>query len=326
MTDTPTETRRIAVVVNPTKFDDLAKVRETVDKICAEHGWGESLFIETTKEDPGVGQAKQALDAGVDIICPLGGDGTVRAVATSLVNTDTPMGLLPGGTGNLLARNLELPVDDLGKALEVVLTGQDRRIDVGLVHLFPDSAAHDALKGEEPATEDDPRHEDEEIFLVMTGIGVDAQVMADTNEKVKGVLGWPAYVLAGVGKMFNRGFMVNVATGGGDPQVQHASSVIVGNCGTLQGNVHLMPDAQLDDGVLDGVILAPKGAFGWGAVAADLASRHRRGHKQLVRMTSTSIRVTTGAPMETQVDGDPMGEQYGLTTRVLRQALVVRVA
>lgn len=320
-----TESRRIAIIVNPTKFDDIDAVKEQAGKICADHGWEEPLFFETTKDDPGVGQAQQALDAGVDIVCPLGGDGTVRAVATSLVNTGRPLGLLPGGTGNLLARNLDLPVEDLADALVVVLTGKDKRIDVGLVHLFPDSDAPEPLKGDDPATPDDPRHDDEEIFLVMTGIGVDAQVMAVTNEKVKGVLGWPAYVFAGVGKMFKRGFMVKVASGGGDGQVQHASSVIVGNCGMLQGNVKLMPDAALDDGILYGVILAPKGPFGWGAAAADLASRHRRGHKQLVRMTSTSIRVTVLDPVETQIDGDPMGEQYGLSTRVLPQALVVRV-
>jgi diacylglycerol kinase family enzyme len=237
------------------------------------------------------------------------------------------LGLLPGGTGNLLARNLDLPVDRIEDALAVVLTGKNRSIDVGLVRLLPSSDSEDAYRGEDPATPDDPRRGDEEVFLVMTGVGVDAQVMADTNEKVKGLLGWPAYVLAGVGKLFSRGFMVNVATGGGDPQMQHATSVIIGNCGMLQGNVQLMPDAVLDDGILDGVILAPKGAFGWGAVVADLASRHRRGHRQIVRMTSATIRVSTGAePIEAQIDGDPMGQQYGLTTRVLRQALVVRVA
>jgi diacylglycerol kinase family enzyme len=319
--------RRIGVVINPTKFDDLDDVKDRVAKVCAEHGWGEPIFVETTEEDPGVGQCQEALDRGVDIVCPLGGDGTVRAVATTLVGTDTPMGLLPGGTGNLLARNLDLPVDELEDALEVVLTGRDRRIDVGLVHLFPDSDSAETLKGDEPATADDPRHEDEEVFLVMAGIGVDAEVMARTNEKVKGILGWPAYVFAGIGRLFTRGFMVNVSSGGGDPQVQHARSVIVGNCGSLQGNLDLMPDAKLDDGILDGVILAPKGAFGWGAVAADLASRHRRGHRQIVRLTSTAIRVTTGnAAIDTQIDGDPKGEQHGLTTRVLPKALVVRVS
>jgi len=195
------------------------------------------------------------------------------------------------------------------------------------VRLFPDSESSEPLKGDDPPSADDPRRDDEEVFLVMTGIGVDAEVMAKTNEKVKGILGWPAYVFAGIGRMFTRGFMVKVSSGGGDPQAQHARSVIIGNCGSLQGNVELMPEAKLDDGILDGVILAPKGAFGWGAVAADLASRHRRGHRQIVRLTSTSIRVTTGADaVETQIDGDPKGEQHGLSTRVLPKALVVRVA
>ena len=318
--------RRIGVVVNPTKFDDLPDVKDGVAKVCADHGWGEPIFVETTAEDPGIGQAHEMLERGVDILCPLGGDGTVRAVATALVSTDTPIGHLPGGTGNLLARNLDLPIESLEDALEVVLTGKDRRIDVGLVRLLPDSTSDEPLKGDDPPSAEDPRQEDEEVFLVMTGIGVDAEVMARTNEKVKGVLGWPAYIFAGIGRMFSRGFMVQVSSGGGDPQAQHARSVIIGNCGTLQGNVDLMPDAKLDDGILDGVILAPKGAFGWGAVAADLGSRHRRGHRQIVRLTSTAIRATTGRDaIEAEIDGDPKGEQYGLTTRILPKALVVRV-
>ena len=62
------------------------------------------------------------------------------------------------------------------------------------------------------------------------------------------------------------------------------------------------------------------------AVAADLASRHRKGHRQLVRFTSGTIQATTGDDaIETQIDGDPKGAQHGLTTRVLPKALVVRV-
>ena len=315
--------RRVAVVVNPTKFKDLDQVRAQLSEVCTSAGWAEPMWLETTAEDPGVGQAKEALEAGADIVCPLGGDGTVRAVATSLVGTDVPLGLLPGGTGNLLARNLELPVDDLGEALEVVLTGSNRRIDVGLARLFPDSASPDALKGENE--DDDPRRDDEEVFLVMTGIGVDAEVMANTNEKVKGVIGWPAYVLSGIGRLWARGFRVRVTENGSAPRVQRARSVVVGNCGTLQGNVQLMPDAQLDDGRLDVVVMAATGPFGWAAVAVDLASRHRRGHGQVTRLTVRGLRVTTDHPVETQIDGDPMGEQHGMAVRVLPAALVVRV-
>ena len=325
-TETHGPARRVAVVVNPTKFADLDEVRRGITDVCTAAGWAEPMWIETTEEDPGVGQAQAALDAGVDIVCPLGGDGTVRAVATALVGTDTPLGLLPGGTGNLLARNLDLPVDRIADALEIVLGGQDRRIDVGLVRLFPDSASQDALKGDEGApTSDDPRREDEEVFLVMAGIGVDAEVMAGTNEKVKGVIGWPAYVLAGVGRLWAKGFRVRVSTDGGSPQHQHARSVIIGNCGTLQGNVEHMPEARLDDGRLDGVIMAPKGPFGWAAVAADVASRHRRGHRQLVRLRGSSMQISTRAPVETQIDGDPKGRQHGRSVRTLPGGLVVRV-
>ena len=81
--------RRAAVVVNPTKFDDVRKVRDRVTRICRQEGWADPLWLETTPEDTGTGQTRQAVEEGVDLVCPLGGDGTVRRRRTAVGFSET---------------------------------------------------------------------------------------------------------------------------------------------------------------------------------------------------------------------------------------------
>lgn len=305
--------RRAAVVVNPTKFADLPMIRERITSTCHANGWGDPLFYETTVQDPGTGQAQRAVAEGAKVVCSLGGDGTVRAVARALIGSETPLGILPAGTGNLLARNLDLPVDSIEHAMEPLLSGQDLRIDVGFV-----------------SADEDP----EEVFLIMTGLGFDGEVMAGTSERVKGLLGWPAYVMSGAANLFNRGFPVTVAASGavgvvgapGDRLRRHARTVIVGNCGTLQGGIELMPEAVVDDGILDAVVIAPRGLFGWASVLADISTRHRVGHQRLDRMRGTEFAIESARPTEAEIDGDPIGERRRLQIRIEPQSLLVRHA
>jgi len=331
MSDTPSARRSLTVVYNPVKVDDLVATQELVAKAAARHGWEDPSWVETTKEETGEKQGREAVRAGSDVVASLGGDGTVRAVASALVGTDVALGLLPGGTGNLLARNLGLPVDSLEDAVDAMLGGTDRRIDVGLMRVSDEPIRPPASH----ATKDggDQVADDEEVFLVMAGLGLDGQVMAGTDERVKAVIGWVAYVFSFLRHVFSRGFRVEVTSTGDEGVVEragntvnrHARTVVVGNCGTLQGGIELMPEAKIDDGVLDTVVVAPQGVLGWLSVVSDVVTRHRAGHRRLDRLRGQGFTVTAGRPVEAEIDGDPIGEHVSLGIRVLPDSLVVRV-
>jgi len=306
--DTPR--RRAAIIVNPTKFDHLAAVQARVTRLVVEHGWAEPLFFETTAKDPGGGQARAALEAKVDLVCPLGGDGTVRAVAEALVGSDTPIGLLPGGTGNLLARNLGLPFDNLDDALRVALTGQNKRIDVGRLTV-------------DVSGEDEQPHQ--HVFLVMAGFGFDAAIMADAPEKLKARVGPAAYLVSGTRNLRGPQFKVRVRIDDGEEFSRRTRTVVVGNVGKLLGGLVLLPDAEADDGHLDAVILSPTGIVAWGAVAARLVTQRRKGHERVDHHTCREIKVRADRPQEAQVDGDTIGKARAISAEVVPAALVVRV-
>lgn len=318
--------RRGAIIINPTKFDDVAAVRAELTAASVELGWAEPLFLETTIEDPGTGQARLALEEGVDVVCPLGGDGTIRAVAVALAGSRTPMGLLPRGTGNLLARNLEIPVGaGVVPALRVAYGGRNKAIDVGWLELDP---------REEPATDDSGQAEDpvegppvrRHPFLVMAGMGFDAAIMGNTSEQMKARVGWTAYFVTGFRSIFIKRFRVHWTIDGQRQEPALARTIIFGNCGTLTGGIQLMPSARLDDGLIDGVIVAPRTLVGWGSVAVRVLGRSERDGTELIRTSGATYTAEVESPHPVQVDGDVIGEATRLLVTVDKQALIVRVA
>lgn len=296
--------RRIAVIVNPTKLADVGAAQQQIAAGCAAVGWGEPLWFATTSEDPGFGQAKEAIAQGAAMVCPLGGDGTARQVARALVGTETPMGLLPGGTANLLSRNLDLPASDLDKALAVALTGQNKRIDVGWLSV-----------DERP----------EEMFLVMAGLGFDGAVMAQTDENLKSTMGAAAYTVSGFRNWLSPRFRIEFSVDGQHRIVRRTRTVVFGNCGKIYGGLVLMPDARVDDGVLDTLVLSPRGVVGWTAVFLRVVTRNHRGHERMDHHRGSSFRVVASEPQEVQVDGDSLGPGSVVEARVEPGALLVRI-
>jgi len=178
---------------------------------------------------------RQAVEEKVDLVIGAGGDGTIRYVADGLAHSGIPLGLVPAGTGNLLARNLDLPLEEVD-AIEVALGGQVRQVD--LVKITVDDRA--------------PEH-----FAVMAGIGMDAMIMDETDEDLKDKVGSAAYFVA-AGKALGRlPVRMTVQLDNNRPVRRHAMLCVIGNVGTLRGNLTLIPGASPDDGLLDLYIASP---------------------------------------------------------------------
>ncbi|HEU5038449.1 MAG TPA: diacylglycerol kinase family protein [Nocardioides sp.] len=305
----------VVVVVNPTKVD-LEEVRETLAEAAESAGVDEPTFVETTEDDPGFGQTRDAVANGAGLVCALGGDGTVRAVAQELVGTGVPLGLLPGGTGNLLARNVGGRVDALEDAARTAFTGRDRRIDVGWMVLDPTAEQCEGL----PEVADNVH-----CFTVMAGIGFDAQMMADAPEGVKDKVGWAAYVASGGKHLTDPPFALDLAVDGRTAAARKARTVVVGNCGELTGGMLLLPDALFDDGQLDVATVSPESLTQWIGVAARVLANRADG-PALERDTGRDILVRVDPPQLCEVDGDVLTEASTVRFVLQPGELVVRVS
>jgi YegS/Rv2252/BmrU family lipid kinase len=288
---------KAAVIVNPIKHGDLAAFRTLVHATMAGHGWAEPLWLETTPAETGQGLARAAVHTQVDLVLASGGDGTVTACADGLAGSGVPLGVLPAGTGNLLARNLGLPLS-LDAALAVGIGGADRRLDVGTAN--------------------------GRTFVAMAGLGFDAELLDSTREPLKRRLGWAAYALSGVRHLGERPVRASLRADGGPVLRRRASSVLIGNVGALQGGVTLLPGAEPDDGVLDLLVLTARGLAGWLALATDVLLRRRR-TSHLARIAFRDLHVVLDRPQLWELDGEVIGRTRQLRVSVRPGALLVRV-
>ena len=305
MTANSTALQRAAVIINPAKPVDI-DVRGLVAKHCVENDWGEPIWFETTKEDPGVGQAKEALAQGANIVIAAGGDGTVRCVAEVLSGGEIPMGLLPLGTGNLLARNLGMDVTDFDGAMAGALIGTERKIDVVR------------------ARRSDP--EKEQLFLVMAGVGYDATIMADTNEDLKHKVGWLAYVDAGIRNLPGKPIKATIVIDGKRAVRRGVRSVMVGNCGKVQGGLEIFPEAKMDDGLLDVAVLAPHhGRLGWLSVVAGMIGKGRGKDTAVEYYQGKTVEIILEHKDDYQLDGDHEGQGKHVLMTMDPGALTIRM-
>lgn len=278
---------RTVLITNPVAARTTADDRDAIIRVFRAAGWG--LEVAETR---GPGDARRfaaaAMGDGVDAVSVFGGDGTTTQAAAALVGTEVPLGLVPGGTGNILAGNLRIPRTPVA-ATELIVRGRSRPIDLGRLEL--EDAVH--------------------YFGVACGAGADARVMGGAVAEAKRRWGIGGYFAALFRVLPDIRSTSHTVTVDGGSFTTPAALVLVLNCAEMVPPlIRVRPDTRLDDGVLDVIVLAANslwecargiGRVLWNATA-DLTEtpylRYARG---------TEIRVVSESPEPVQYDGDSVG-------------------
>ncbi len=301
----PPNQRLVAVVINVTK-DDADEAVRLIHSACSRAGMPAPLVMASSAEDPGYVMTERALEQGADVVIAAGGDGTVRAVADVLAGTETALGVLPLGTGNLFARNIGLPFSQLETCVDEAIHGMSRRVDT--LDLTLERA--DGVRNQETS-------------LVIAGGGLDAEVMGDTREALKQRAGWLAYGEAGLRHVTGKPRSITVTLDDGEPETYRVRSVLMANCGSLQAGMVLVPSARFDDGKLDAVLFTPRHVVDWAKIITKTVARFKAEIPVMkVRQAEHTV-IRMAEPMPFQIDGDAVGDVVRVETRVRPASLLV---
>jgi diacylglycerol kinase family enzyme len=226
---------------------------------------------------------KRLAEGGWDCVAAAGGDGMVAAVAHTLIGTGTPLGILPLGTGNLVARELGIPLE-IADAVDLLADSpKPKRID----------AMRIAGK----------------TYLLNAGIGVNAEVIDQTSRLGKTLFGRTAYVGAAVWKILQARSHEIEITIDGATHVHHATDVLISNCGILARALNPNgPDIRVDDGLLDIGVAHIKSPleYPWYYLLRWVApKRVNTITTEATARRTVSIRCRT--PIVVQADGDVIG-------------------
>jgi diacylglycerol kinase (ATP) len=282
---------RVLLITNPaaarTDARAVLAVRDTLRsagwrvEVLATAGPGDARRFATEAANEGHG--------GFDALLSVGGDGTAMQVAAGLVGSGIPLGLVAGGTGNILARNLRLPTDPV-RAARAILKGVPYPIDLGRV----------------------PRADGEHFFVVCAGAGYDAQVMAATDTMFKRRWKIAAYFMKALATLPHVRTVTHRVTVDGTEHFVDAAVVLVANCRELVPRlVKVSPAVWPNDGWFDVMALRAEGA--WDSVVAfatflrTRGATDRSGRIWSARGRSIKVEVPDGGPRPVQLDGELAG-------------------
>jgi YegS/Rv2252/BmrU family lipid kinase len=290
--------RRIALIDNPQAGQrQHGEIRDAILKALEHGGFAVEVFPTAGPGDATRLARDLAALSGtgrVEAVLAFGGDGTVREVAEGLLGSEVPLGILPGGTVNLLARALGLPRDPVTAAAGIARLSA-RPLDVGLAGTSP--------------------------FLMMVSAGLDARVLSILDSDLKRRFGQLGILGQGLAEWWRYPYPDLTLHADGKPLA--ATFVAVANIPLYAGPYRLVPDARADDGRLE-LLLFSGGRLATLAFAADLlrGARHVR-RKDVTIVTAQEVILEGPAGLAAQVDGDLCQETLPLRIRLAPERLRV---
>ncbi|PYO29087.1 MAG: hypothetical protein DMD73_03260 [Gemmatimonadetes bacterium] len=277
---------RALLIANPAAARTDARAVTAIRDTLRRGGW--TVEVRATAQAGDARRfAREATEQGFDALVCYGGDGTAMEIAAGAVDGRIPLGLVPGGTGNLLAGNLRLPRDPAAAA-RVILAGRTATIDLGTVQR-PDGTHY---------------------FAVCSGTGFDARLMARTGAAEKRRWKMAAYVMHAFATLADVTSPLHRVTVDGVAHELPAAMVLVANCGELVPPfLRLRDNVAPDDGWLDVLVLRADGALESLSAFFELLRRPRNGARRLWfgRGRTVRVEVLEGPPRPMQLDGEPAG-------------------
>ena len=288
--------KRVAVIAHRKKVlgGGLAELR----RVLAERGVEDVFWREVDKSKYAPKQVEAALDHKAELVFVWGGDGMVQRCVDVLAGTRARVAILPAGTANLLATNLEIP-KDIEAAVDIGLHGGTRRIDVGRVN--------------------------GERFAVMAGAGFDARMIGDADGGLKDRFGRLAYIWTGAKNIREPPFHARIAVDGSRWYDGEASCILLGNVGQLFGGIEAFDNAQPDDGLLEVGVTNAEGIGQWARTVARTAIGSTAKSPFVQVTKAKKIRIELDRKITYELDGGERDAAKTFKVKIEPGAITVRV-